>query len=149
MYFFSVPLFGVEEVATYLAVWLYFAGSAYGVFKHNHISASIMDVIFKSERRRDIVAIVVAVISIVVTAFMFWICAKYFAWSVNRVPKSPELKLPLGFIHVSIVLGLGLMLVYYLLEIILRFKAFAAGTHYEPMAGREADESPAEGFGAE
>ena len=148
-YFFNAPLFGVEEVATYLAVWLYFAGSAYGVYRHNHISASIMDVLVRDERGRDLIALFVALISIAVTAFMFWICSKYIIWSVERVPRSPELKMPLGFVHVSMVFGLALMLFYYTLEIILRIAALLGGTQYEPMAEKEAIEAIEEGYGPE
>ena len=148
-YFFNAPLFGVEEVATYLAVWLYFAGSAYGVYRHNHISASIMDVLVRKQLVRDLVALIVALISIAVTAYMFWICWKYFIWSVERVPRSPELKMPLGFVHVSMVFGLALMLFYYTLEITLRVAALLGGTQYEPMARGESIEAIEEGLGTE
>ena len=148
-YFFNAPLFGVEEVATYLAVWLYFTGSAYGVYRQNHISASIMDVLVPGEKGRDVIALAVAVISIVVTAYMFWICAKYFVWSVERVPRSPELKMPLGFVHVSMVFGIGLMLFYHALEIILRVSALRRGEPYQPMAGQEMAEAVEKGHGPE
>ncbi|WP_281985420.1 TRAP transporter small permease [Thalassorhabdomicrobium marinisediminis] len=141
-YFFDFPLFGVEEIAAYLAVWLYFIGSAYGAYKDNHISASVMDLFVSKERGRNIVGIIVALVSIVISAYTFWICTKYFQWSLQRVPKSPELKIPLGYTYVSMVIGLGLMVFYYLIELVLRVRALSSGTPFEPLAGSDLSDDP-------
>lgn len=129
-YFLDIPLYGVEEISAYLAVWLYFIGSGYGVYQGNHISASVMDLILKSERARDAFHIVVTVITLVLIGWMFSICFDYFQWSLKRTPKSPELRLPLFYVHAAMVAGLGLMLFYSTIELVRRVMLFRQGQAY-------------------
>ena len=38
-YVFGSPLFGVEEMVTLIAMWLYFLGASYGAYERSHIKA--------------------------------------------------------------------------------------------------------------
>lgn len=138
-YLLDSPLYGVEEVSVYLAVWLYFVGAGYGVYRDNHISASVMDLILSAERSREVVRLLVAAISLALTAVMLWICIHYLQWSVKFSPKSPELRLPLYVVHVAMVVGMALMGFYYLIEIIRRTRCLIRGERYRSLA--EEDES--------
>ena len=130
-YFLDVPLFGFEEIATYLAVWLYFIGTAYGAHLRNHISANVMDVLIANERVRDFVALVVSVITVVLSVWMTVWAITYLAWSVRTGVSSLELKLPMAWVHVSAVVGLGLMTFYFVLEALDRLRAFVAGEPFQ------------------
>lgn len=130
-YLLDVPLFGLEEIATYLAVWLYFIGTAYGAHLRNHISANVMDVLLANERARDFVALVVSLITVVLSVWMTVWAGNYLAWSLGTGVSSLELKLPMAWVHSSAVIGLGLMSFYFVLEALDRFRAFVAGEHFE------------------
>ena len=119
-YFLDIPLYGVEEIAAYLAVWLYFIGSGYGVYKGNHISASVMDLILPSQSLKDKFQCFVAIITLCLVCWILLLCWEYFQWSMKRVPKSPELRLPLYYVHLAMVAGLGLMVFYATIEVIRR-----------------------------
>ena len=108
-YFFNFPLYGVEEIAVYSAVWLYFIGSGYGVYRENHISANIMDFILSSKKSKDIFKFISSFITFFLICWVFYLCFKYFQWSVNRQPKSPELRIPLFYIHAAMIFGIGIM----------------------------------------
>jgi len=119
-YFLDIPLYGVEEIAAYLAVWLYFIGSGYGIYQGNHISASVMDLILPTQRARDIFQVFVSIITFILVCWVSILCWDYFQWSLKRMPKSPELRLPLFYVHFAMVIGLGLMVLYSLIEVIRR-----------------------------
>lgn len=119
-YFLDIPLYGVEEIAAYMAVWLYFVGAGYGVYRGNHISASVMDLILSTQRSKDLFRAFVGVITFILICWMLLICIDYFQWSVRRAPKSPELRLPLYYVHIAMVVGLGLMAFYSFIEIVMR-----------------------------
>ena len=48
-YFFETPLIGIEELAAYVAFWLYFIGGSYGAYERSHISADLSQLIFKNK----------------------------------------------------------------------------------------------------
>ena len=49
-YVFGSPLFGVEEMVTLIAMWLYFLGAAYGAYERSHIKAELVHLWFKTPR---------------------------------------------------------------------------------------------------
>lgn len=133
-YFLDLPLYGVEEIAVYLAVWLYFIGSGYGVYRGNHISAGVMDIAFSSPSARAVLQALVSLISLAIIGWIFWICLGYFQWSLARVPKSPELRIPLYYVHAAMLAGAGLMFFYTLIELAGRLHCLATGRPYHSLA---------------
>ncbi|MBY4674997.1 TRAP transporter small permease [Marinobacterium arenosum] len=133
-YLFDLPLFGVEEIAVYLAVWLYFTGAGYGTYRGNHICAGVIDLMLESPRKKDFYHILVSLISLVIVACILWICVDYFQWSVRRAPKSPELRFPLYYVHFAMVFGLLLMQLYSTLEFVGRVICFVKQERYQSLA---------------
>ncbi|PSJ43700.1 hypothetical protein C7H85_15750 [Zobellella endophytica] len=133
-YFLDLPLYGVEEIAVYLAVWLYFIGSGYGVYRGNHISAGVMDIAFSSPSARAALHVLVSLISLAIIVWIFWICLGYFQWSLARAPKSPELRIPLYYVHAAMLAGTGLMFFYTLIELAGRLHCLATGRPYHSLA---------------
>ncbi|MCZ2721049.1 TRAP transporter small permease subunit [Marinomonas sp. 15G1-11] len=133
-YFLDIPLYGVEEIAAYLAVWLYFIGSGYGIYKGNHISASVMDLLLPNQRSKDIFQAFVSVLTLILICWIFLLCFDYFQWSMKRVPKSPELRLPLFYVHFAMVFGLGMMTFYSVIETVRRFIYISKREDYVSLA---------------
>lgn len=133
-YFLDIPLYGVEEIATYLAVYLYFIGAGFGVYKGNHISASVMDLIIRNARLKAWFDLLVAGITAALFTWMLVICLDYFQWSLKRVPKSPELRLPLYYVHIAMVIGMGLASLYALIEVIRRALCAIKGHPYRSLS---------------
>lgn len=133
-YFLDIPLYGVEEIAAYLAVWLYFVGAGYGIYRGNHISASVMDLVLPTQESKDFFHVFVSIITLALICWMFSLCFDYLLWSIKRTPKSPELRLPLYYVHAAMVCGLGLMAFYSLIETIRRFIFIVKGERYLSIA---------------
>src|SRR5690625_5019407 len=49
-YVFGFSIYGLEELMSFFAIWLYFMGAAHGSWDRGHISASLVDVITKPGR---------------------------------------------------------------------------------------------------
>ncbi|MCG8508763.1 MAG: TRAP transporter small permease [Rhodospirillales bacterium] len=123
-YFLFLPLHGMEELATYLAIWTYFVGGAYGAYERSHISASLIQMIVKNPRINLIVKLVVNLITVVVAIWMGIWALKYLAWSVRTEPHSLELRTPLYWVHACMFTGLALMSLYFLIELTNNLRAF-------------------------
>ncbi|MBW3096264.1 TRAP transporter small permease [Pseudohoeflea coraliihabitans] len=127
-YFLFLPLHGIEELATYLAVWTYFIGGAYGAYERSHISASLLDVFVKNKRVFGVLDLVVKAITLVVSVWMSVWVLQYLLWSIERRPHSLELQMPLYFVHASMVVGLSLMAFYFFLDFAVAVSRLAGST---------------------
>ena len=116
-YFLFLPLHGIEELATYLAIWTYFIGGAYGAYERSHISASLIEMLVKSPRVMLHVKLLANLITVVVAVWMSLWALEYLAWSVRLGPRSLELRTPLYWVHASMFVGLALMSFYFALEL--------------------------------
>ncbi len=116
-YFLFLPLHGIEELATYIAVWTYFIGGAYGAYERSHISASLLDMLVQHDRTLRIVDFVVKSITAVVASWMTAWAVQYLLWSIARRPHSLELQMPLYFVHAAMAIGLGLMSFYFVVDL--------------------------------
>ncbi len=117
-YFLFLPLHGMEELATYLAVWTYFIGGAYGAYERSHISASLIEMLVKSDRINLLIKVLANVITVVVAVWMSIWAFEYLAWSIRLGPRSLELRTPLYWVHASMFVGLALMSFYFAIELV-------------------------------
>lgn len=118
-YFLFLPLHGIEELATYLAVWTYFIGGAHGAYERSHISASLLDMLVKNDRALGIVDFIVKAITALTAGWMTVWTFQYLLWSMERRPHSLELQMPLYFVHAAMAIGLALMTFYFLIDEVL------------------------------
>lgn len=119
-YFFDVPLYGIEEIAIYLAVWSYFIGSSYAADQKEHISASLVDVILPEGRSQMFVGMVASLITVIVSAWMILWSWYYLAWTFKRGTVSVDLGLHMGWVHSAISIGLILMTLYFFVDFVER-----------------------------
>lgn len=140
-YGFSETIIGIEELATYSAVWAYFVGAAYGSYERSHISASLVPVMFRSDRARAVVEVLATTITLVVGAAMTWHVYKYFSWSVGTRPRSLELETDLVWFHGAVLFGFAMMTVYTAIELADRIKLIRSGSPLAISPLREAERS--------
>ncbi len=117
-YGFNASIFGLEELATFIAVWFYFLGGAIGAEQRMHISASLVDLVFRSERLQLAIRVVAGLLSVLLCAWMTWWGIGFAAWSLSMGMMSLELGFPMGYVHIAIPIGLGLMTVYLFVDLI-------------------------------
>lgn len=117
-YLFQTAIFGLEEVAVYLAVWFYFLGGAMGASERGHISASLTDVLVKNETTQlAIKTFSLLLTSLVCTWMVVW-SWDLTSWSLKMGMMSTDVNIPIGYVHLAMPVGLGLMTIYFVAELI-------------------------------
>ncbi|WP_282341237.1 MULTISPECIES: TRAP transporter small permease [Pseudomonas] len=117
-YFFETAIFGVEEIACYVAVWMYFLGASVGAEQRGHMSASLVELLLRGETAQRLVRLLVCVLSVTLCGWMTiwaWGLAR---WSLKLGMMSTEINLPVGYAQLAMPVGLGLMTLYFLFELI-------------------------------
>ena len=117
-YFLGESIFGIEEAASFLAIWLYFVGGAYGAYERGHISASLVDLIVPGDRARQGIKILTGALTVVLSAWMTLWAIRYFMVTLQRGTMSLELGIQMAWVHAAIPLGLVLMTFYFAVELL-------------------------------
>jgi TRAP-type C4-dicarboxylate transport system permease small subunit len=117
-YFFAESIFGIEEAASFLAIWLYFVGGAYGAYDRGHISASLVDLVVPERRARQVIKTFVAALTVILSVWMTVWAIRYFIATLQRGTMSLELGIEMAWVHAAMPLGLVLMTFYFALELL-------------------------------
>lgn len=117
-YVFKAPLFGVEELICFIAVWLYFIGASYGAYERSHIKADIAYLWFKTPRSRALVKTIASLITVALAIVMVKWSYPYFIWGITKGETSQSLLLPMVISQSGIFFGAILMLLYFSVELV-------------------------------
>jgi TRAP-type C4-dicarboxylate transport system permease small subunit len=126
-YFFQAPLVGIEELAAYIAFWLYFIGGSYGAYERSHISADLSQLLFKSKLSYAKSHFVTSLISALSILYILPWAYDYVKWSfdMNEQSRSTFLgsSFPVVYFQASVLIGLALMCFYFSVESCQWFRA--------------------------
>lgn len=139
-YFLFLPLHGMEELATYLAIWTYFIGGAYGAYERTHISASLIEMFVRTETVRQGIKVLANSITVVVAVWMGVWAFDYLAWSIRLEPRSLELRAPLYWVHASMLVGLVLMSLYFAIELFENMRTLSRRWLQDPLVSGGGEE---------
>ncbi|WP_130862995.1 TRAP transporter small permease [Bacilliculturomica massiliensis] len=118
-YVFKSDLYGIEEIITVIAMWLYFLGGVYGSYENSHIRADILSVYVKSEKKMRIVRI----LSLAVSAGASLMLAKwgldYLRWSIAIGGETVSLHIPMILSRIPLTICFVFMAVYSIYHLIL------------------------------
>lgn len=132
-YFFETPLIGIEELAAYVAFWLYFIGGSYGAYERSHISADLSQLIFKNKLNYAKSHAITSLISALAAFYSLSWAYKYvkWGWVMNEQSRATFLgsTYPVFFFQLSIFVGLALMSFYFFIEFFQWFKAAFMDRH--------------------
>jgi TRAP-type C4-dicarboxylate transport system permease small subunit len=117
-YLLEESIFGIEEVASFLAIWLYFVGGAYGAYDRGHISASLVDLVVHRDHVRQVVKVCTGVLTVILSAWMTLWAIRYFLATLQRGAMSLEIGIQMAWVHAAMPLGLVLMTFYFALELL-------------------------------
>lgn len=132
-YLFNYSIFGIEELASFTGIVMYFIGSAYGTHERSHISASLVDTVFGEGRVTASVHAFTSFLAIILTAYVASATLELIQFTARMGTKSVELRLPMVWVYGTMLGGLMLMIIYFLLEFYERLmaafgrEAFAGG----------------------
>jgi TRAP-type C4-dicarboxylate transport system permease small subunit len=126
-YVMGISLFGIEELASFIAVYMYFIGAAHGAWERGHISASLVDLVFAEGRVRAGIALVANFITVVLSAWMSVWAWQYLAFTIKRGTMSLETGISMVWIHGIMPVGLSLMTLYFAVELLDNWSRFHRG----------------------
>jgi TRAP-type transport system small permease protein len=121
-YLLGISLFGIEELASFVAVYLYFIGATHGTWERGHISASLVDLILPEGWPQHMMAVVAVIITTVICGWMTLWAWQYLGFVIHRGTVSLETGIPMYWIVAVMPVCLSLMTLYFCVEILLRVR---------------------------
>lgn len=122
-YVFHSDLFGIEEVVVISAFWLYLIGSSYGVYDRSHVKADIIPQLL-GERSRALLSVITRFVMAVLCIVFSWWAVDMVLYSIEWMPRTTGLRIPIFISQSSVLVGYVLMSLYsviYFLEEFCRF----------------------------
>lgn len=117
-YVFETAIFGIEEIACYIAVWMYFLGASVGAEQREHMSASLIELLLRGETAQRVTRLLVCTLSVVLCGWMAVWAWGLANWSLKLGMMSTEINIPVGYAQLAMPVGLALMTMYFLFELI-------------------------------
>ncbi len=111
-YIFKTDLYGIEEIVTLVAFWLYFIGSSYGSYDKSQISADILSGFMKNEKHKFILGIITQFVSLIILIVVDVWATQFIGWSLKMNPKTAIYRFPIVIPQLSVLIGLFLMTFY-------------------------------------
>ncbi len=137
-YVFGSPLFGVEEMVTLIAMWLYFLGASYGAYERSHIKAELVHLWFKEAKSLARVNAFSSFITVVLSLIMVSWSYPYFVWGIEKGETSQALLLPMVLSQSAIFFGAILMSIYFIAELVDNIlESFGRAPFFKNLAGEE------------
>ena len=110
-YVFKTDLFGIEEIVVIAAFWLYFIGSSYGVYDKSHVKADIIPQLLPLKAQAFLSVLVRLTMSILCVVFTWW-AVDMISYSIEWMPRTTGLRIPIFISQTSILVGYVLMSFY-------------------------------------
>ena len=119
-YIFKTSIVGIEELAAYIAFWLYFIGSSYGTYERSHIKAELTHMLIKNPRYYAMSRAATSFISFALSFYAIILAYRYTEWGIRRMEQSSATFLgntyPVVYFQFSLLVGFILMCLYFFVE---------------------------------
>ncbi|WP_376870617.1 TRAP transporter small permease [Albirhodobacter sp. R86504] len=126
-YFFGISLFGIEELATFSGIFIYFLGVSHGAWERGHISASLVELVLPQGRPQLLVEAIAAVITVILSGWMTLWTWNYLWFVIGRGTVSLETGIPMPWVVAVMPVSMALTTFYFLIEAVLRSQAAWSG----------------------
>ena len=115
-YVFQHPIFGTDELASMIAVWVYFIGAAHATYTRTHIEGGFLASIFKRQSVVDTIRLVVLIFTLIVCFIFIFMAYEWCRWTVENNVTTTSLFFPTIWGEVAMLIGAILMTVYFTIE---------------------------------
>lgn len=112
-------IYGVEELITIAAFWMYFAGAVYATKTRQQISAEMFPIFTKNPKILYGVALAQRSITLLLCLIYAWWGCEFISWSVTGGGRTTLWQIPLYVGHLAVFLGLICMLIYFIRDVVL------------------------------
>ncbi|WP_193370696.1 TRAP transporter small permease [Pelagibius marinus] len=127
-YVLGISLFGIEELVSFVAVYLYFIGASHGAWERGHISASLVELVLPPGKAHEAVAAFSSLVTLVLSGWMAVWAWQYLAFTLKRGSMSLETGIPMAWIHGIMPLCLSLMTLYFAAEVLQHWHRLRTGS---------------------
>lgn len=142
---FNSSIVGVQELAAYTALWLYFSGAAYGTYARGHVTADLSHLVIKSVHKLVVLKFITNLISFGLLVYILPWGWRYLEWGLTRHEKSSSTFMgrnyEIVFFQTSILYGIALMAFYFLVNAIILFPAVIKKQEATPAMLSEREEA--------
>lgn len=118
-YFLDRDIYGIEELITIAAFWMYFAGAVYASKTRRQISAELFSMFTKNGNILFGIALVQRSITFLLCLIYAWWGWEFISWSFLSGGKTTLWQIPIYVGQSSVFLGLVCMLIYFGRDIIM------------------------------
>lgn len=116
-YVFKAPIFGTDELAIMVAVWVYFIGVAHCTYTRSHIEGGLVSIISQKKLFADSVRLVVLLLTLACCVVFTLMSYEWCLWTIENEVTTTSLLLPTIYGEVAILIGAILMDVYFAIEV--------------------------------
>lgn len=127
-YVLGISIFGIEELASFVAVYLYFIGASHGAWERGHISASLVELVVPPGVIRNGIALFASFITVILSGWMSLWAWQYLAFTLKRGTMSLEVGISLAWVHGIMPVGLSLMTLYFAVELLENWNRVVRGS---------------------
>lgn len=119
-YIFKISIVGIEELAAYIAFWLYFIGASYGTYERSHIKAELTHMFLKNPKYYATSRAITSFISVALSGYATMLAYHYSEWGIRRMEQSSATffgsTYPVLYFQFSLLIGFSLMCFYFFVE---------------------------------
>ena len=103
-YFLKINFRGYDEFVLLFAMWLYFIGGSYAMYKKEHISADMLSLVLKG-RTLQVIRLIVSWITFVITVVLAVWGVSFFSYALTRTANTTVWKMPHLWSQASLTVG--------------------------------------------
>jgi TRAP-type C4-dicarboxylate transport system permease small subunit len=119
-YVFRADLYGMEELAVFVGVWLFFFGASYASQQKEQIAADVLPQFLRSPLTRGVLALVTTLLSLVICLLVAFWAWDWLSWGLERPARSPVHGIPMTITHLAVFLSFALMSLFTLRDLVER-----------------------------
>ena len=126
-YVLTVQIYGLEELASAISVWLYFTAAAYATYEGTHLKAQVTHLFLKNPRVQARWNMATSIITLGLACYVLTWSYDYFIWGLT---KGEYLRIggvvgsfPSVYSHSALFLGFNLVVIYFILEAVKNLRA--------------------------
>lgn len=111
-YVLNAPLFGIEELQEFFAIWVYFFGGAVASYQKSHIQCGIINVFIKNKKVNYATDIIRDVFSALIAFFMIYNICGYTKYVTKTWKTSSILRIPTVIGENAIIVAVAIMALF-------------------------------------
>jgi len=108
-------------VVLFVAFWMYMIGATRSTRNKTMIVADVINILCKNERVTDVISMIEKVLTLALNLLFFSWAFRYILFSMRLGAVTSVLKIPFYIVHWSVVVGLGMMMIYNMIHLVDRF----------------------------